>query len=639
MKKRTGFNPYVLIPCFCLAVLFWLSFSLCEDGISDLPVYNRYTRNEQKRYLAIGFDEFRDSDFDLVLPLFNRYGAHATFNVILKGPGITEGKLGNIEKVISSGSELGNHTWFHICYIYNDPLCNGQDPEHPEGSQVPFPSNEQLRDDAGNGRNAFDYDINRKVTKSNRWEYKRYSSNGVDLGAFDTEWKNLTDEQCQQMRDAFSIYKNTSGILETFDELSNKYCGTSGRSRESWDDEKQCYTGGIFSGCRTSCNHEIWERIMVITGEMYHEAYSAGFSFRTWSWPGSPWSTFVFWDGGKRYYDPEHTKPNSFLSPLESSLYKDGEGKPKNRSWVSVLREYGYQMTHDTIYPSRNDGIQRVMMSKQLILNAGLSRRDALAYPTNRCIDSTRIDDEYPEDFFDGSGKSVPAQMYDAGGSFCKFIESIRHNTANGMVQGELIDSEDTYSEKVFLTQVLEYCRTAGIQVISKQEAFYICFNYLFTKGNLVYNPELRNTAKEFMPDAETVPGNPDGYQGDCSAAEDEKGGCVLRVSGTAYYLHYGIPTGTIRYAADAKGRGSVSVYAIRNADGIDLLYSGLTLLERYDVSSDDFSPCRMEFTVPDNPETEYDYVCEGLGEKIMGLKIVYSGNLEIRDIDIEKAQ
>lgn len=36
----------------------------------------------QSRLLAIGFDDFRKSDFTLIQPLFETYGAHATFNLI-----------------------------------------------------------------------------------------------------------------------------------------------------------------------------------------------------------------------------------------------------------------------------------------------------------------------------------------------------------------------------------------------------------------------------------------------------------------------------------------------------------------------------------------------------------------------------
>lgn len=36
--------------------------------------------SERERLVAIGFDDFRASDFALVAPLFEKYGARATFN-------------------------------------------------------------------------------------------------------------------------------------------------------------------------------------------------------------------------------------------------------------------------------------------------------------------------------------------------------------------------------------------------------------------------------------------------------------------------------------------------------------------------------------------------------------------------------
>ena len=104
-----------------------------------------------KRYLAIGFDDFRDSDFMMVIPMFEEYGAHATFNKISNRVFLSDNDLKKIDVVINNGNELGDHTWYHCNYIYNDPLFNGQNPACPEGGQKPFPTNEQMRNDYGGG--------------------------------------------------------------------------------------------------------------------------------------------------------------------------------------------------------------------------------------------------------------------------------------------------------------------------------------------------------------------------------------------------------------------------------------------------------------------------------------------------------
>ena len=68
----------------------------------------KYESKEQKNYtgeidnnskfLAIGFDDFRDSDFSLIIPLFNEYGARATFNRIAYGSGLSEEDKEKIER-------------------------------------------------------------------------------------------------------------------------------------------------------------------------------------------------------------------------------------------------------------------------------------------------------------------------------------------------------------------------------------------------------------------------------------------------------------------------------------------------------------------------------------------------------------
>lgn len=574
-----------------------------------------------RRYLAIGFDDFRRSDFSMVFPLFNKYGATATYNRITYGHwSQTDNAL--LDILIQTGNEIGDHTWFHCNYMFNDPLCNGQDPHNPEGDQTIFPSNEQLRDDRGDGRNVFDFRLDESVKKgiSNWWLYHH------EWTYFDALWGNLNDEQCQLMRDHFSIYKDTSGMLDVFDALSNKYLGTVGKSRGSWDNDKACYAGGIFTGSKTSCNHEIWERVLKVTKLFYQEAYSTDFAFKTWSWPGSVPSPFNFTNRGGRYYDEQCTKPYNYCAKFPSSITH------KLRSWTQALREAGYRIAHDTIYPSRNDGLPLCMMSKQFIYNAGLSRQDALLYRTNNSISYSQIAGEYSREFFNNASfKSIPAQMYDAGGAFYTFIEAIRHNTSNGMIHGEVIDSVASYSEKCFLTQMLEYCKTAGVEVVSKSKAYGVCFNEYNDSGNLVYNPTFRNTAKEFMPDAEKIPSNPDGYIGDCAVVNGE----ILIIRGETYYLHYGIPNGEIVYSAEIEGTGRIYVYAIKNSDAVGLNNNDLDLLAAVNIASGFFERYAIKFEVPNNPVAEYEPVCEGYGNKVMGLKIVYFGSLRIKNIYI----
>ena len=196
---------------------------------AQLDTNKRYSNEQQyddvvtpeKRFLAIGFDDFRDSDFSLIIPLFKKYGANATFNRYPNDAVLSKIDLCKINKVLKNGNELGDHTWFHCNYIFTDALCNGQNPECIDGNQVPFPSNEQMRNDFGNNKNAFGLELESLV-----------AIDGVNINK---TWKELTDSECQLLRERFSIYCDKSGKLELFDNLSNKYLGTSGSSNGSWD--------------------------------------------------------------------------------------------------------------------------------------------------------------------------------------------------------------------------------------------------------------------------------------------------------------------------------------------------------------------------------------------------------------------
>lgn len=583
------------------------------------------------RYLAIGFDDFRSSDFTMTIPLFNEYDAHATFNRIGYSLDMTEDEKTQLAIVLDNGNELGDHTWFHCNFIYSDPLFNGQNPDNIEGNQIPFPTNEQMRNDYGDGKNAFGFSL----TDSCDMQLSDWNKYDGTWSAFDTKWGDLSDEECQYIRESYSIMCDTSGLLDLLDELSNKYLGTAGASKGSWDEKKQCYTGGIFTNCKTSANHEIWERVIQATGDYYEE--KCGVRPVTWSWPGSMMSPFKFTRDDKMYYDEDCTILYNYLAKMPSSLYSNADGTPKQRSWVDVLRENGYVNAHDIIYPSRLDGEQLPMMSKQLIYNASLSRKDALVYRTNSSVHYNDINEIYEGDFFDNtSEKGQAAQMYDDGGAFYTFIESIRQDTSNGMIHGEIIDSVDSESERNFLTQILEYCKKTGVKVISKKDAYNICFNQVFEQGNLIYNPNFRNTAEEFMPDAENIPTNPDGYIGNCKVEQDEYGR-ILKTEGITQYLHYGIPLGNIRYSAETKGCGNIKIYAIKNSDSIELNDKDLELLGSINVNSEEYNTSEIQFFVQDNTETEFEQLCDGMGEKIMGIKIEYSDGLYIKNIDLEK--
>ena len=575
------------------------------------------------RYLAIGFDDMRESDVTMVLPLLEKYGFHATFNAILRGPQANDWEICRYNALSGAGMEIGDHTFLHYKFPFDEPLFNGQDPANPEGGQVPFPSNQQMRGDRGDGCNAFGRSLSASVSETI----------GYQAPDIDCSWGELSDKDCQTIRDCFSVMKDTlSGLGTLLDELSNRYLGTTGSSRGSWSDAQGCYTGGIFTGCRTSANHEIWERIAAITRAYMEDQYGyPPYSLKTWSLPGSKASRCYFEKNGNYYYDEACTKLANNLARFTSSLAPESEAE--SRSWTDVLRENAYLTTNDAACPGRDDGNYARAMSIQFIFNASLSRKDALAYPTNRNIDFSAAARRYSETDFAGVDDRA-AKMYSDRDLFFDEIEYIRQWTSNGVICGELIDSEDTFSERVILDEIFRYCKETGVKVISKAEADDICFNRLSEEGNLIYNPTFRNTAAEFLPTSD-VPSNPDGYTGP-SHVETDGDGRVLVTEGEVSYCHFGIPTGKISYSAGIKGEGLVEIRLIRNKSS--KYKSDWETVATIPVSSKtEFKEYDSFFNVPDAAEGDYEQICEGLGDKVMGLQIIYSSGLSVKDLRMDK--
>lgn len=563
--------------------------------------------NPTKRYMAIGFDDLRDSDVDMVIPIFNKYGFKAEFNKIITDEKSSKTDNDKVSSVIYSGHELGDHTIKHLQFMYSDPMFDGST----------FPTNAQMRNDRGDGKNVFGRLLTNKVSE-------------MDGISINTPWGELSDGECQSIREYYSVLKSPTGICNLLDALSNKYLDTTGNSLNG---------GGIFTGCITTCNHEIWERLLLITNMYYKDQYGLNCDFKTWSMPGDKFSYCRFEKDGKLFYDAECTKPYNYLAKMASSLYKNEDGTIKQRSWTDVLREFGYESSHDYLYPSKRDGQTKPIMSNQYIMNASESRKDAIIYPTNRTITYENAGAKYTQTFFT-KGKDYATQMYEDGGEFYKFVEEIRKDTSNGIIHGELIDSVDSYGNRMLLEKMLDYCKKTGVEVITKSEAYDICFNHTVKNGNLIYNPQFRNTAKEYVPLASNLSTIPDGYENDCLVKYDENNVPVLVIPENGYgvsYYQYGIPCGKLRFSVDVKGENLIRIYAYKNKISTELNNDDMELLAKISATdTKNFANIVSEFYVNRNKITENDNLCDGYGEKICGIKIIYGQGLSIKNIKLE---
>ena len=60
--------------------------------------------------ISVTFDDGRDSQLDVAMPILNRYGIKATFYVV--SPFI-QSRIGDWKKAVLAGHEIGNHTMRH----------------------------------------------------------------------------------------------------------------------------------------------------------------------------------------------------------------------------------------------------------------------------------------------------------------------------------------------------------------------------------------------------------------------------------------------------------------------------------------------------------------------------------------------
>lgn len=586
---------------------------------------SKYAKNEllytgevtpQKRYLAIGFDDFRASDFESIIPIFNKYRANATFNKVATGNDGTITEQDYIGTVINNCHEIGDHTLLHYAFPYTNANFNGQNPSSADGSQTPYPTNAMMRDDAGSGKNAFGLILTSAVSIS-----------GCPVTA---NWGELTDAQCQTIRDCFSVMKNDT-FAPLIDSLSNKYLGTTGTSAGSYDSETGKYTGGIFTGCETSENHEVWERILTIVQMYYKDQFGLAFNFKCWSLPGTNGFNYGLLYDSKKYYDTDHEKLFNMNARFTSSL--TGE----TRSFAEVLEQFGYLYTHDFNYPGRLDGGSEHMINKQFIINANLSRKNGIAYPTNRVVVYSDISSQYPASFFSGNAPKGQ-QMYEAQGTFKTFIDSLRNVTASGIIRGEVIDSDNSYSMKTWFDELLKFCKVNNIEVITKSQANDICFNHPIRNGNLLYNPNFENSIKKAYPNASNIPSAPDGVAGSCEVVYDSDGTPVLKTTGEVYIDHYGIPTGKLTLKMDVKNNASsqyVIVYSLKNNDPSYRLNDNGHILATAYPDSGTWATVTLTFTIPNANETEFDSVYSGMGDKICGIYLRLSGALEVKNMSL----
>ena len=100
------------------------------------------------------------------------------------------------------------------------------------------------------------------------------------------------------------------------------------------------------------------------------------------------------------------------------------------------------------------------------------------------------------------------------------------------------------------------------------------------------------------------------------------------------YYMHYGIPNGNMEFSCNAKGAGNIWIFAIRNNTNVG---GESDLLGSIAITEANYSNKNISFFVKNESIEEYNGVNEGYGNKICGIKIVYNGDVFIKNISLIK--
>ena len=580
----------------------------------------------ESRFAAFGFDDGRQSDFDWVAPLFTQYNVHGTFNVINNGGTSKPEYIAKVNKLIAEGHEIGDHTIGHSTYMYEQPFCNGQPEENYIGSKG-SPANDEMRKDQGNGRNAFNTPLDQKVKATIQQSFARLGLSDPD----NKTWRTLTDEDCQKIRNCYSVWNG--GGLDYLDKLSAIYCGTTGSSKapDAWNG--RVFTKGIFTGCKTTCNHEIWDRLVEIQQHWYTQHFNLKAPPTNWSQPGGQRCPgLLYYKNGKRFFDRDCTILANHYGKCRST--RTGN----SRSWADLLRENDFTTTSDSIAEGLYDGSIYRSIFIEMPFNANLSRDDNICRETffNR-VWLTPLQVNGPAQEPLASSKDWLKTIYETDACFKRQIDNIVRNSASGRIAFGLYDSVDTFGARLVYDLCLQFCRKANIKAVSMKEAYEIAYKTPLTKGNFFRNPTMARTVHSVI-GAKNAPEAPDGWTAGRvadPAPPDARIARALALEGTgrSEYFVFGVPLGKLDFSfAAIKGDGwaKLTIKKVRNIDPY-LNSDGCPVLAEIAIDGDKvWKNYRTTLFLEDAPRltspSELSPTCDGLDNKICGLVFVLEG-------------
>jgi len=568
-----------------------------------------------RRFAAFSFDDGRPSDFAWVAPLFTRYGARATFNIINAPEHTQPDYVRQVNRLIADGHEIGDHTVLHHTYMYEQPLCDGRT----------TPSNDDLRLDRGDGRNVFHSPLHEKISESSG--VQSFSRIGL---ADDVTWGTLTDEDCAKIRSYYGVWGH-SDIMAYLDELSARYCGTKGSSTDpdSWNGT--AFTKGIFAGCRTTGNHEIWERLLEIQQRWYTDHFRLDAPPTNWSQPGGERCPCLLYShNGKRYFDPACTILANHYGKLTSS--RTGQ----RRSWADLLKACGYLTVSDSIFESQLDGSLFRSIMVGFHANAHYSKDDIVCRePAFDRLWFVPAEVNAPDQPPLAGSTDWLKTIYETEENFKQGIDNLVQQCARGCIPMGLYDSIDTFGARLVYELYLQFCQKAGIASVTFREAYGLAFKQPVTEGNFFRNPGMERTVFSVI-SAANAPEAPDGWtagQVEDITLPDGNAARALVLAGTnpAEYFVYGIPPGTLDFTFLAR-KGSEAKLTVKAVRNIDPCHQAETcpVLAEIAIDGEDWQRYHTRIVLEDalklTHPSELSPTCDGLDNKICGLAFTLEG-------------
>lgn len=632
-----------------------------------------------KDYITAHWADGNDNEFDLHIPLLVKYGFASTFaNPIypITDDWLNQGNKNDLAMIEKCGCELGQHSIMnHLSMFVCHPLYDGRT----------TPSNDDMRVERSDGTNEFGELVTTTLDASIGGAAQRAAWIGtVSATTGATAWQDMTDQDCEDIRKSLSFFGRPFGltagyrVLEAFDYLSNRYCGTTGYSVLDGDyttrapnvldpssepSESNRIQGGIFQGAATTCNHEVWERGMVIVEAYMKEVCGKLTDLKYASTAGGITKLAYEIENQRldrygRFQDREHTKIQSGSSTHQSSITN------KTRSWTGVLRDFGITVTMNTNGEAGYGGFASDLLprleAQRIMKKNGHKKLDIVGdgYYYDFRIWNPNLSDEMQSfllasedlvkelyDYTATDSYYINQDWYDMPPAFSNLINQITKYNAWGLIPSSSDDSATkglgNSSYILHLEALYQFCKRAGIQAITKEAAEYMCANMPLPSGYNYFPNNTFKTTPKTITNSTNAPAFPDGWNGGVIIQEDTGSGTVnvlhISIAGTFFTRQYAIKPAIFNLSFKANGVATLYIEKILNNVPMNPYVdsgTGYTVINTISINSpSEYTLYEDTVTIPDVPLESYDPPAtpsdqvyqdyfQGYGLKICGIQI-----------------